>query len=821
MPNTITRAAPRRHGLAMSIQLAILGLLPLAAQAQDANDMTAPPTSTAADKNDAKDKAAVNLNTIVVTAQKREQQVVDVPISISAYSADFIRNYNLTHVDDLGRYVSGVQVQVQSPNTPSIAIRGVTSDDSAPNTPARVSVFQDGVDISSATGSAVALYDMDHVEILKGPQGTLFGRGAESGALSFVTAKANDTTSGGFTAQAGNYSSKLLTGFFNTPISDGVDARVAIYGSRHDGYIRNTEGGRLNGEDTKAMRLSLHFKLAAGSYYDVVASYQRDAAPGDDFRSALPNAEGSTDLWGAASLTNPGYGGNKLGIRRKIESLAGIGSFELSDAWTLNTVTGLRKFNDAEYFDADGSQLDMLNFGNIGKSHEASQEVRFNFDDGGRLTGFFGANFFYENGQQYVPFQTNEKSLLPAMVGVTCANGSAATQGIINLLFNNACNTGGMPLLDANNQPNMPYSAIPLLGTPLNTDEREGFTKYGSTRSYELFADGTYRITDKFDLTAGVRASHEKITSGWQVYAAQAPYVGGIGSALQVLGTGANGITGPNDLYAPTAGKLVGTSGNNSVVGRIVGSYHIDEDTNAYLSASRGRRPEAIQYNALPTDQGQGYAKETVPAETLTNFELGLKGSLAEGRFAYDLAAFYYKYKNFQSSVWKNGSYVTVNAGNAKAPGFEMSLQEAFNAELSAFFNYSYLHSRFDGSADGESYSGGRMRLAPDHSAAFGLDWHRPLWNDVVGYLRPSYTWRSKIHFEDNNPNYVQKAYGLLNLQAGVGFDHGHWEVGVFGANLTNKKYLIDAGNTGETFGLPTYIPGSPRTYGISLSGKF
>ena len=794
----------RRQSLSWSIQCLLLGALPLASLAQTPTEVPASASTAPSVAN------AINLNRITVTAQKREQQVIDVPISISAYSGEFLKTLGITHMDDLSRYAPGVQVQVQSPNTPGIAIRGITSDDTSPNTPGRVSVFQDGVDISRAVGSIVALYDMDRVEILRGPQGTLFGRGAESGALSLISNKANDTTSGGFSAEFGNYSSRMLTGFFNTPLGTNVDGRVAIYDSAHDGYIKNLAGGRLNGEDTRAIRASLHVKTGEQSGIDVIANYQLDTPPGTDFRSLLPNRNGSTDVFGDADLNE----GNALGIRRKMYSLTALGSFHLDDNWTLNTITGLRRLNSNESFDADGSQLDMLNFGNHSRSHQASQEVRLNFDSGGHFTGFVGANYFYENGSQAVPFHTDERSLLVDLIPLA----RSLNPGIVNLLFG----PNDPALLMPNFQPNQPYAAIPLLNTPLNPNESEGYEKRGSSRSFELFTDGTYRINDRFDITGGLRVAHEDITAGYQVFDASGANSASIGPAFALFGAGVNGITAPNNLFAPTNGLLTNAKSTTSVVGRLIGSWHVNADVNAYVSVSRGRRPDALTFNVNPDGS---YTKLILPAETLWNYEVGLKGVAFDNTLAYDLSAFYYNYTNFQSQVYQAGQYIAVNSGRAHAPGFEASLQQAFGDNVSAFFNYSYLHARFDDTdqnGNPQQYAGNHLRLAPDNSASLGLLWNVPLGDGRAFYFRPSYTWRSRVYFEDdNNPAYAQAGYGLLNLRTGVSLDQGRWDLGLWGSNLTNRKYLIDGGNTGENFGVPTFIPGAPRTFGVSISGRF
>lgn len=792
----------RRQHLSWSIQCLLLSAVPLVSLAQAPVDVPASASTTPTAAN------AINLNRITVTAQKREQQMIDVPISISAYSGDFLKTLGITHMDDLSRYVPGVQVQVQSPNTPGIAIRGITSDSTAANTPGRVSVFQDGVDISRAVGSIVALYDMDRIEILRGPQGTLFGRGAESGALSLLSNRARDATEGGFTAELGNYNSRMLTGFFNTPLSANVDGRAAIYDSAHDGYIKNLAGGRLNGEDTKAVRASVHVKVSDESDIDLIANYQFDTPPGTDFRSRLPNRNGSTDVFGDADLNN----GGALGIRRKLYSLTGLGSFRLNDDWTLNTVTGLRRLNSNESFDADGSQLDMLNFGNHSRSHQASQEVRFNYDAGGSFTGFAGVNYFYENGSRVVPFHTDERSLLVDLIPLA----RDLNPGVVDLLFG----PDNPPLLTSDFRPNQPYSVIPLLNSTLNPNESEGFTEHGSTRSYEMFADGTYRVNDRFDITGGLRVAHESIAAGYEVFDATGANSASIGPAFAIFGAGVNGITAPNNLFAPTNGQLTNAKSANSVVGRLIGSWHVNDDINAYVSVSRGRRPEALTFNVNPDGS---YTKTVLPAEELWNYEVGIKGGAFDNKFAYDLSAFYYNYTNFQSQVYQNGQYIAVNSGRARSPGFEASLQQAFSDNVSAFINYSYLHARFNGTDQtGAPHAGNHLRLAPDNAVSLGLLWNVALDPGNEFYFRPSYTWRSKVYFEDgNNPDYVQGAYGLLNLRSGVSFGNGRWDIGVWGTNLANRKYLIDAGNVGDTFGVPTFVPGAPRTFGVSISGKF
>ena len=210
----------------------------------------------------------------------------------------------------------------------------------------------------------------------------------------------------------------------------------------------------------------------------------------------------------------------------------------------------------------------------------------------------------------------------------------------------------------------------------------------------------------------------------------------------------------------------------------------------------------------------------------MDSFELGLKGGLGDGRLLYDLAAYRYTYTNFQTAVPGTIRPLTSNGGNATAHGLEASLIGRLSEAVSGFANYGWTHARFDDKDDDgqpQLLAGNHFRLTPEHTLALGLDVRLPLGAHEF-FLRPNYTWRSKVYFEDINnddfPGLDQGAYGLLNLDLGVKFAN-RWEVQAWGSNLSGQKYLIDAGNTGQQLGLPTYIVGAPRMYGLRVAYGF
>ncbi|WP_407352816.1 TonB-dependent receptor [Luteimonas sp. R10] len=772
----------RRHPLALALHLGLVAAaLPYAVAAQ------------AVPGADASEEIAY-LDTMVVTAQKREQQVSEVPIAISAYSGEFLQDYNVREFSDIGHLVPGLVVQEQSPNNPGFVIRGITSDSGEANVEPRVSVFQDGVSISKSRGSIVQPFDLERVEVLRGPQGTLFGRGAQIGAVHLIQNKAFNGTEAGFTVGAGNESATLFTGYANTPlVEDKLYGRVAVYHEKRDGFVDNLSGGDLNGKDTQAIRASFRLDLRETDTLDLILNWQKDTPPGTAFRSgSIPTRTGSLDVLDRTADLNRG---EALGLDRTVRGATLLGNFALGPAWSLTTITGWRDFDSAEEFDADGAQIYALEFAEIAEGRQLSQEFRFNYDGGGRFTGFAGVSWFHENGSQRVPFRADERSFvtLPA-VGL------------------------GIPPLLPDGTPNTTVDMLPLapgVVVPLKPFHEEQYANFGETDAWEFFADGTFAATDRLNLTLGLRGTHEDVTAGYQAdYFGVPSYLG-----LAGLGGSPDPANPTNILFAPTDGRLSRSESFSSLVGRAVADYRFDDDHNGYVSVSRGRRPNVINVDA--------FSSEVIDDEIVWSYELGLKGAFADGHLLYDLAVFRYDYSNFQTTVRDDDTllYVPANGGNATANGAELSLLWRASRNLSAFFNYGYVDATFDDTDDDgnpQELAGNRFRLTSEHSASAGLDAGFDLGNGARLYLRPSWNWRSQVYFEDDNtPGIEQGGYALYNLRAGVQFGDGRWDVSVYGSNLADKDYLIDAGNTGRLFGTPTFIQGSPRMYGVTLSGRF
>ena len=178
---------------------------------------------------------------IIVTAQKIEQRAMDVPITISAVSGKRMEEIGVSDLDELSNYIPGLNIQEQSANNPGIVIRGITSDSGSAQQAPRVTLYYNGIDISRSRGSYQDIYDMERIEVIKGPQATLFGTASAVGAISLISARPKAGFSGELTAGYGNYDAKLLSGFINGG-SEKIAGRVAFAWKKRDGYVRNIAG---------------------------------------------------------------------------------------------------------------------------------------------------------------------------------------------------------------------------------------------------------------------------------------------------------------------------------------------------------------------------------------------------------------------------------------------------------------------------------------------------------------------------------------------------------------------------------------------------
>lgn len=358
---------------------------------------------------------SLSLEGVIVSAQKRPQPVERVPAAISVIDGRLLQDLEIEQFDDFSTFVPGLDIQIQSPNNPGFVVRGITSDSGDSRIEPRVSVFQDGVSISKSRGSIVELFDMDRVEVLKGPQGTLFGRGAQIGAVHLIQNKPQNQTSAEATLGTGSFAERYVTGHVNAPLTDRLFVRAAGIYSGRDGFIDNELGGTLNGKETAAGRLSLRWLPSQRTVVDAIVNLQRDTPAGTSFKSgtfAPPSGELSPFTSAAMGGTDPVLGEEDLFIDRTVWGATLLVDHQLSPSWLLSSIGAYREFDSLERFDADGTAAPALQFDEEAYGQQLSQELRLSYDGGGRLQGFGGASVFWEDGFQRVPFRTDERSFI-------------------------------------------------------------------------------------------------------------------------------------------------------------------------------------------------------------------------------------------------------------------------------------------------------------------------------------------------------------------------------------------------------------------------
>ncbi|CAO1651379.1 TonB-dependent receptor [Parasphingorhabdus sp. NYA22] len=769
-------ALSRPSLIALAAALFIAGAAPAVAQS-DTDDL--------AEESDG--------DVIIVTAQKFEQKSTDVPITISANTGERLKQLGVSDLDELSNYVPGLNIQEQSANNPGIVIRGITSDSGSAQQAARVTLYYNGVDISRSRGSYQDLYDIDRIEVIKGPQATLFGTASAVGAISIISNKPQPGLSGEITASYGNFDAYTLSGHLNAG-SDVLAVRVAGAYKKRDGYVTNLAANQddLYAQDQLGGRASLHFSPNSNFTADLVLTYDRQRNSGTPFISGtLPTSAGPADPFGAADLRGSPFsaavlGDDKLGLTRDVYDANLTMSWDFADEWNLTMVNGFRKFNSNEVFDADGSAAYFLEFAEDANGEQGSHETRFTYNNGDTFRGSFGWNFFREDSNQRVPFSTDEvtyfQCLANAVVaGVACVddNGVPAGDAIRDL-------TGGA--VDT-----IPYQAV--------------FENFGKNDSYSVFADGTWIPTPSVELTAGVRVLIEKRRSG---YRATAP-----GSVF----TGA-----PPFAITDTDGQTFRTEDSfSAVLPRFNILYRFSDDINGFATVSKGRRSATVNAGATATPTGPIGNFNDIAAETVWNYEVGLKG--ASGPISGSLGVYYQTYDNFQVTVndpASPGTTTTLSAGSATNFGVEAEVSVRATEWLSLFANIGYIDGGIDDEPGNGNLAGARFRLQPEVQAAGGFTIDYPINDSTRFFATPSVTYRSRVYFEAPNSLLAsQAAVTLVNLRAGVSFADDQFEIAGFARNLTNKNYLLDAGNTGGAFGIPTFIPAEPRFYGVQASAKF
>jgi outer membrane receptor protein involved in Fe transport len=734
-------------------------------------------------------------NEIVVTAQKIEQRAKDVPITISAVTGERITQLGVGDLDELSAYIPGLNIQEQSANNPGVVIRGITSDSGSSQQGPRVTLYYNGVDISRSRGSYQAIYDLERVEVIKGPQATLFGTASAVGAISMTSARPREGYSAALTGGYGNFDQTLLSGFVNAG-SDVIAGRVAFEWKTRDGYVENLSQRQrkdLYAQDQLGIRGSLRFTPDDALTIDLIGTFDRQRNGGTPFVSrALPTADGPGNPFGRANLDGSPLsaqvlGNDQLGLNRQVYDVNLTASYDFGGGLTFTTVNGYRRFDSDEVFDADGSAAWYLEFAEQAKGWQASHEGRFSYADP-QWRAAFGWNVFVEDNSQRVPFSSEEGTFLQCAARVIPDLPCIDNSGVVQAARATALLTGGRAT-------QIPYSSV--------------FENQGENDSYSMFADTTWIPVRALELTAGVRVLIEQRKSGFFARV-------------------------PRPVLNPTATSLVpgqvDTGGQTytaqqsyaAVLPRFNALFRLSDAVNLYATVSKGRRSPVVQLNARLASGVPVANRQLVPEEIVWNYEGGIKASA--GPVSGSIGVYYQKYDGFQVSVTQaNGTTLTQSAGSAGNLGVEAEANLRLAPWLNLFGNVGYIDGGIDkNNSFAPAFSGARFRLQPEWQGAAGFTADARIGGGMRVFATPSVTYRSRIYFElPNSRALSQGPVTLVNARAGVSFADDRFELAGFIRNALDEDYLLDAGNTGGAFGIPTFIPAEPRFYGAQLTARF
>lgn len=714
---------------------------------------------------------------IVVTAQQREQRLVDVPVPVTQISGELLDAFKIQGMGELSLYTPGLLIQEQSVQRSGFNLRGITADDSSPVSEPTISIFVDGIDNSRQAGAVSELLDVNNIQVIRGPQGTLFGRGSVIGVLAIETQRPTNEYSGSVSAEVGELDLYNITGIVNAPlVADKLAVRAAVRFKKRDGDVDNVAipGGKLNGIDTFYGRGTIRFTPTGRITSDLIFTYQEDHPPATQFKSiVVPPAGGDISPYTPAAQDRP-----DAGIDRKVFGVTWDNQIEFADDLHLRSFTGYRRVNAAERWDGDGTGYAYIIGNQFTRQRQLSEELRFAWTPDPSVTLIAGGSWWNERVDDSIGIGLNEQYSL-----------------------------GSFPSITASTKP---ITAVTTFaGRPVTTLNYSAVTRGNRRTSWSGYLNASKTFFDRLTLDVGIRYTHDDATT--------------FASAAQTTAGGIAAIALPTGLFGNSGGAVSSYDQTFSYwTPRGAISFKIKPDINIYFGAAKGTRSGVVDAS-FSTRVVQPVASwNIVRPEKVTNYEGGIKAKF--GRINADLTLYKYDYTDLQVRDTSSLTGALNNAGKADGKGVEISVRGPLLPGLDVIGSYAYNDSgyTFYVTAAGANLSGNQFRLSPHHKASLAINYERPLTGNLLGHVRVTQFYQSKTFFNaDNLPYESQKGYALTNIGFGVADTGQGWSVEAYVNNLFDQNYLLDLGNTGKSFGLPTAIRGEPRIAGIRFNQTF
>jgi iron complex outermembrane receptor protein len=780
------------------------------------------------------DAARGALEEIVVTAQRRAESINDVGMSIQAIDAESLEALRVTSVRDLTTIVPSFTVSQSYQGVPTYTLRGIGFNTINLSATSTVGTYVDEVAYAYPIMNTGPLMDLERVEVLKGPQGTLYGRNTTAGLINFITAKPTDDFQAGATAEVGNYETYNINGFISGPLTETISARLAL-SSQNSGegwQESNSRSERLGEIKKNGARLSLAFDPGENTHIDFSATYWRNETD-----TVAGQGIGFTPATAASPFNAPGL----------VNYVAGNQPREATNAdWAPEAVRGANigtglGFQGPLREDNPFTGLKLRLDQNLAETVRLVSLTSYNDFERDALSDWSGVP--YE-----ILLQHTTGTIESIAEDLHIEGGDDSMHWLVGGYYaNDKIVDGNRTLLGQNaNVTLIRTVGQPLLATPFNccgytsTDLSQAFRSYEDighieTNTWSVFANGDWRLNEALRLNAGVRYTEDE-----QKYHGcsrdfngnMLPNVNVVNRALylQTYGVFAAPISqGQCNTFDPTTGtfgEVRSTLDEDNLAWRVSLDWNVADQTLMYLSASRGAKAGTTPINAA------NLARQNAPVkqELLTAYELGLKSTLAQNRVQLNLSGFFYDYQDKQISTYFADPIYTAlarldNVPKSAAYGVEGELTWSPSRSLTLAASALWLHTEIqdyigtNAAGQPQNFDGAEFIYSPEFQGSLSVIFDHEI-TDALGLqvtLNTRYQSESNTIFEDL-PLYALPSYGLVNASIGLHGRDDRWSVTLWGRNLADEySWSAVASNANVV----VRFPNPPLTYGATLGFKF
>lgn len=770
----------------------------------------------------------VLLEEVVVTAQRRVEDTMTVPIAVDSFSAQDIINRGATDIGDIDDFMAGVQISSEQNTQTSIQIRGVSSPSISTAQDPSVATFYDSAYLPRAA-AALPLVDIERVEVLKGPQGTLFGRNASAGVINIIPNKPVDEFEGELRARVGNHDLYRLEGTVNVPVTDSIAVRGSLFHNERDGIVNNVgKGKNLSEQEYDFARLAVAWDISEDTRITLAGDYEdRDSAP--SYSIGVSEYAVSTDPFSGKTA-------NDVVGREETREMYGVSlqlEHDFNEQWSVFGITSYRDWDTTNLQDEDGTDAPRRYFdsNNIEDSDIWYNEVRFNFVEGAWnviVGGNYSEEDVYQNttigllGDSYMQYVSNdllplaqELGLIPP--GVTLDQNSHAWDFFADAdeefwLTASALATAETGTETAVLPPS--FSGEYFVENMENTGE---FTNWG------IFADATYDITDTIRIAAGLRYSYDEKDYTWQTVQQQLDWP----FALPIFNFD------PAQTGAPESewyGKFKDNEDWSKTTGRLVVDWEFTDGVMTYVSYATGYKSGGWDGN-----QFSSVANGPFDPEDMTSYEWGIKGDFFDSALRVEAAVFYQELDGKQNQRETKSSpddptaAPTIVTSDEDTEGFEATVRWSVTDSLLL----TALGTIRDVEAESEPYFDGRgdprggrpEKFSTDTNYTLSLDWTPDL---PVGYLLVHADYVFNEAPDDSNATiyttgrWYFKDRKELNARIAWTNEDENFEVGIWGDNLLDRENADNPGGY-VAADLGAYKTGiqDPRTYGMDIRYLF